>query len=397
MLRKLDSKLTHMPTGAPRTMNHFTKSIMRQQHFALLINSRPERREPGHHLPRLSKYPWIADTSARNTYAMHAAHVNHPKDIAHSPNVAGTEHNAIRSALHQIAEKLPAPRTGVLLLHGATMHSRPHIAHLVRSFKDLFKCMRHLRRVVKRTPQLHRAGNVGWNRFANRAQYANRLFRECQEMPAARLALDLLDGACQVDINHFMPHGRKNLCATSNLIGPTAHDLPRQWMIANPRRTVVFNLSHTDLTGDEIRIFLAAPFAAIDQRAIKKRLGDTERSTMHARHQPHGAVGISCKPRLEERRVEPGDCRRNPRINAQQPRRLFNGTRKLARRNAGRVEFNAHRCPARCGCGTHCGRARHALRRFCGYYAADAPPTHEPHRLRALAGRGTSCVSALSL
>jgi len=29
MLRKLDSKLAHVPAGTPRTMNHFTESIVR--------------------------------------------------------------------------------------------------------------------------------------------------------------------------------------------------------------------------------------------------------------------------------------------------------------------------------------------------------------------------------
>ena len=146
-------------------------------------------------------------------------------------------------------------------------------------------------------------------------------------------------------------------------------------MIANARRTVVFNLTHTNLTGDEIRVFLAAPFPAIDQRSIKERLGDTERGTVHASHQSHGAVRVTRKARLEERRVKPRDCRRNPRINTQQPRRFFNGTRKLARRNAGRVEFNAH--DARRGADVAPDAGRH------GTPSADFVDTTQPmHRQR---------------
>jgi hypothetical protein len=86
-----------------------------------------------------------------------------------------------------------------------------------------------------------------------------------------------------------------------------AHDLHAQRVIVGPAGDIVVQVA---------QVGLVEAAAASQERAVEQGLGHAHRAAVTPRHQPHGRVGVTREPGLEEGRVKAGNDGGDARIDA---------------------------------------------------------------------------------
>lgn len=325
---ELDPELSHVPTRGPIPVDDAGQSVVLKKDIALLGHSGLRRLASCHHVSSLPKDPWIANASACHTHARHATLIEHREDVFHSPNVTTAEDHAVWPPADQILQKLPAPRSLVALLHGPAMHGGPRVSQLVHSIEHTPESPLGIGRIIPTPSQFHGARHSTAYGIDHSAQDRNGFVIMMQKVPTTGSTLDLLDWARHVHIDHVVAHAHQNVGALSHLMWRGPHDLAGNRMVIGACGDVVFDLAHAALGGDQIGVFLAPPLAAVDEGAVKQRLGHTEWAAVAPRDQSHSTIAVPSKSSLKERGIKAWHECRHSWVGLGQARGLSDGSRK---------------------------------------------------------------------
>src|SRR6185295_9251660 len=129
------------------------------------------------------------DAPACDGHGRDAGVPDHAEDVADLPDIAGTEDKAVRAALHDAPEQVPAARADVLLLHGAGVDGRPGVPEVERGVENPLQIAGHRRRVIEAAPELDGAGDVRWNSVADGLENLEGALGLGEPVPAASLGL----------------------------------------------------------------------------------------------------------------------------------------------------------------------------------------------------------------